>query len=98
MKSAVWFHFRQPFRWDAMSFLVLANPDNPNKWLWIPFVMAMVALVGSMLAAMLQKRINFPLAVGFVLLLFFAFNKQAFANYYYLVIGSLCCGLAAEDS
>jgi hypothetical protein len=29
------------------------------------------------------------------LTVFFAFNKQAFANYYFLVVGTLCCAFAA---
>jgi hypothetical protein len=44
-----------------------------------------------------RRRVNFFFAIGITLILFFAFNKQAFANYYYMVIGSFCCALAAES-
>jgi hypothetical protein len=33
-----------------------------------------------------------------VFFLFFAFNKQAFANYYFLVIGALCWTAAAAKT
>ncbi len=36
--------------------------------------------------------------MALVLLVFFAFNKQAFCNYYYFVIGALCTALAASSS
>jgi hypothetical protein len=43
---------------------------------------------------------TFALTVAFTFLVFFAFNKQAFCNYYHFVIGALCCaiGAASEDS
>ncbi len=34
-------------------------------------------------------------AIALVYLAFFAFNKQAFVNYYAFVVGALCCALAA---
>lgn len=38
---------------------------------------------------------GFPASTALVYVLFFAFNRQAFANYYYLVIGAMCCAIAA---
>jgi hypothetical protein len=38
---------------------------------------------------------GFAAAVAMTYLPFIAFNKQAFANYYYFVIGALCCAVAA---
>jgi hypothetical protein len=35
--------------------------------------------------------------VALVHLLFFAFNKQAFANYYYFVIATACWSIAAAN-
>ena len=34
-------------------------------------------------------------ASTFTSLGFFAFNKQAFCNYYFFVIGAMCCAIAA---
>ena len=36
------------------------------------------------------RRCRRPHVLGF-----FAFNKQAFCNYYYFVLGALCCAVAA---
>jgi hypothetical protein len=38
---------------------------------------------------------GFAAASALVFLVFFAFNKQAFTNYYSLVIGALCTAAAA---
>lgn len=38
---------------------------------------------------------GFALGVAFCLGIFFAFNKQAFCNYYFLVIGAICCAFAS---
>jgi uncharacterized membrane protein len=85
--SVVQWQMIQPFRPDALSFLVWAHPADPSKWLWLPF-----ALLGLMLLVCLRigykRTLSFPLAVALCLLPFFATNKQAFANYYYLVIAS----------
>jgi hypothetical protein len=32
-----------------------------------------------------------------VLIVFFVFNKNAFCNYYYLIIGALACAIATAD-
>jgi len=40
---------------------------------------------------------GFALSLGFILLAFFAFNKQAFCNYYFFVIGAMCCAVGALE-
>jgi hypothetical protein len=40
---------------------------------------------------------GFALAVSALFLAFFVLNKQAFANYYFFVIGALCVAVAAAD-
>jgi hypothetical protein len=94
-QSAVLLQIRQPYRHDSLSFLAWAMPQNPNAWLWLPFAMAVGAL-GLVFWRTRSDRVSFSLAFSLVLLLFFAFNKQAFANYYYLVIGGLC--IAASEA
>jgi hypothetical protein len=96
MNSAVLFHFHQPFRWDSMSFLALARSENLAQWVWLPFAIAITTMIAIVWIDQ-RHRVNFFFAIGITLILFFAFNKQAFANYYYVVIGSFCCALAAES-
>jgi 4-amino-4-deoxy-L-arabinose transferase-like glycosyltransferase len=40
---------------------------------------------------------GFALGVSALFLAFFVLNKQAFANYYFFVIGALCVAVAAAD-
>jgi hypothetical protein len=93
--STVLLQFRQPFRDDALSYLVpLARLLGTPPPAWIPFALAAAAAI---IAAGRSPRTpsGFALALALVLLVFFAFNKQAFCNYYHTVIGALCCAAGA---
>lgn len=90
LHSAVFLQFHQPFRPDSLSFMVYFRPDNPAHWTWIPFVAC--GFAACLLLVVARKReVGFAAASGIVFLVFFALNKQAFANYYYLVFGAFCC-------
>ena len=93
-ESAITLQARQPYRPDALSFLVWFAPANPASWVWLPFAGLAVAIAACLWATR-RRAASFPLAVALCLLAFFALNKQAFANYYYLVIGSLCVAVAS---
>ena len=47
--------------------------------------------VSELILAILNPWVAFGILL---LLAFFAFNKQAFCNYYHFVIGALCCAVA----
>jgi hypothetical protein len=98
VRGAVMLQFRQPFRDDALSYLVPLRHlvgMTPPSW---------IALVAAGLAALLVNRrcprtpAGFALGLGLVLLALFAFNKQAFCNYYHLVIAALCCAAGAAKT
>jgi hypothetical protein len=94
-KDVVAFQVHQPFRADALSYLAYwASLGHAAPPVWIAFA---VAALGVAVAAWRTPRSPAGFALGFVLVffLFFAFNKQAFANYYFLVIGALCMTAAA---
>ena len=88
-----------PFRWDALSYLVwfgyrghlVTEPSTAVIW------SSLAALVTLALARRGVPRTpaGFAAGVSFVALAFFAFNKQAFCNYYFFVIGAMCCAAAA---
>lgn len=93
--SAVELQFHQPFRPDALSYLVkMAQEGEPPP-----------TGSGSLLAAFLLGALalwraprtpsGFAAAVALVFIGFFAFNKQAFCNYYFFVVGALCVAIAA---
>jgi hypothetical protein len=62
----------------------------------IGFVFAGGALVWCLQKAS-RSLAGFAGSTALVLLLFFAFNKQAFCNYYFGVIGA-CCGAMAVSA
>jgi hypothetical protein len=85
----------QPFRDDALSFLaVVAFLTGYRPPSAIAFVAAALAVV--MAYRHLPRGPNgFALALSLVFFGFFAFNKQAFCNYYHFVVGTLCLAVAA---
>jgi hypothetical protein len=95
LRSVVLLQWRQPFREDALSFLVpLARVLGTTPAAWVAFALAAGA---AFVAARRLPRTasGFATAIAFTFLVFFAFNKQAFCNYYHFVIGALCCAVAA---
>jgi hypothetical protein len=97
--STMELQFQQPFRLDSISLLAWWYGGPPQRLLesspnWVPFTALTVGLIAT-LTRCPRTPGGFATAVGLSLLMFFAFNKQAFANYYFLVIGSLCIALAA---
>ncbi len=102
--TVVALQFHQPFRMDALSFSVTAVHrlgTTPPQWL--PFLMMGLATAAA-LRWNPRTPAGFAAAAALALFLFVSFNKQAFANYYSLIIGTLCgavaigCGAASESS
>ncbi len=88
----------QPFRNDALSYLAwwvyLGYP--PQSALW-----GFAAALGAMALALWRlprTAYGFAVGISITFLVFFAFNKQAFCNYYYFVMGALAVALAAGAS
>ncbi|HEX4794367.1 MAG TPA: hypothetical protein VH370_11275 [Humisphaera sp.] len=93
---------KAPFRWDALSYQVylgLRNSDYLRRaWMpFLPFVATLLALAWSMWKAP-RTAGGVAAALALVYLTFFAFNKQAFCNYYFFAIGALCCAIAMLDA
>lgn len=93
--SAVAVQFLQPFRDDALSFLAASSRwTGVRPPAWIAFV-ALASVQALALWRSPRTPAGFAVATAVSLLAFFAFGKQAFANYYFLVYAALACGLAA---
>jgi hypothetical protein len=92
-RSVVLVQLMQPRRSDALSYMSVLADHGILLPTWVPFVLAVAALVFAARKgeATISAKCN---AAGFVLLLFFIFNKQAFCNYYFLVIGVMACAAA----
>jgi hypothetical protein len=88
--------FGQPFRADALSFLAPLHGALPHAAAAaVPFAVTLTVTVWVVRKCP-RTPAGFALASAAVLLAFFALNKQAFCNYYHLVIGALCCAGAAD--
>jgi hypothetical protein len=98
LRSAVLLHFRQPFRYDAISVLVpLARAGLPPALgSVLPFLLTPLAVVLALLRCP-RTPAGWALAVAFVYLVFFACNKQAACNYYFFVLAAVCAAIAAAD-
>jgi hypothetical protein len=97
VRSAVTLQFHQPFRADALSFLVpIAATIGHTPPTWIAFAAAFAVIAFALWRAP-RTPTGFALATAAVFFAFFAFNKQAFCNYYHFVIAALCCALAAHE-
>lgn len=93
--SVVALQFHQPFRPDALSVLAWwASKGHEQPSAAIAFVMA--GLVSGLAVWRLPRSAaGFSAAVALTFFAFFLFNKQAFCNYYFFVIGAMCVSLAA---
>lgn len=91
--SVITLQLHQPFRKDALSFLNLWRAGRID---WVgPSWVAFVALAVSV-GLCYWRRVRFAASIALMFFMFFAFNKQAFANYYYFIIAALCIAAAGE--
>lgn len=87
--------FYQVFRYDALSFLAafaLTTGKIPSQL--ISFAILAIAFV-FVFKYVHHTPYGFAAAMAFCLIMFFAFSKQAFCNYYFLVVGLFASSLAA---
>ena len=93
--SAVELQIKNPFRSDSLNFAAMLDRDGhgeiPN---WVSFGAALAAVMLA-LWRLPRTPAAFAAGVGGVYLAFFVLAKQAFCNYYFLIIGALCCAIAA---
>jgi hypothetical protein len=98
-KSTVTIQELAPFRWDALSYLVwygfrghlVTEPFTAVFW----SSLAAAVTLGLCLWRAPRTPAGFAASLAFILLAFFSFNKQAFCNYYFFVIGATCCAVGA---
>jgi uncharacterized membrane protein len=96
VRSLVTAHYLQSFRPDALSY---------SAWIYrctggfiLPMWVALLAVIVASAEALwrgVRSPAGFAAALTLVLLVFFAFNKQAFCNYYYFLMASAWWSVAA---
>lgn len=101
-KSTVTAQQIAPFRWDALSFIVWWGFHGHGDQVKLANYAVLPAAVASLIALALalwrspRGPAGFAASLALLSLAFFAFNKQAFCNYYFFVIGAICCAIAAS--
>jgi hypothetical protein len=94
VRAVVLWQLVQPFRPDALSYLVSLYQLNGGHVppICTPFVVVIPIIILA-LRRFPRTPAGFAGAVTLTNLAFFAFNKQAFCNYYYFVILTACWAL-----
>lgn len=99
-KSVVLVQFAQPFRTEALSLpawwvVEKGHPQfNVLPWMLAGTLATMVAVLG-------RGRTGpaaFVTGSALVYAVFIALSKQSFCNYWWFVLGALCCGIAASTT
>lgn len=92
-RSAVQMQFKQPFRADSLSYLVAVLEATGRQ---LSPILGFIALILGLFYGRRAPRnaSSFAAAGAVAFLGFFAFNKQAFANYYFWVFGLLIAAVA----
>jgi hypothetical protein len=98
IRAVVLWQLVQPFRVDALSYLVwiYKHFNGYKPPIWVPFLAVIPAMVLT-LRRCSHTPAGFAAAVTLINLAFFAFNKQAFCNYYFFVIATACWAIATMD-
>lgn len=94
-RSVVALQVLQPFRFDSLSYPVwwTQQGNSPPSTVWA-FLAAAIG-IGLSLWRLPRSAFGFAAGMALTFLLFFGFNKQAFANYYYFAIGAMAVAAAA---
>jgi hypothetical protein len=88
--SVITLQFHQPPRADALSYL----SRSANIPAWAPFAFTAIAMLFCLWRCP-RNPAGFAAGLSLTLFAFFATNKQAFCNYYFMVLAAMCCALAA---
>ena len=94
-RSTIAFQLAQPFRKDALSFTAFAVNHG---WPPPPAALGFLLFAGAMAWCLWRNPrtpAGFASALAVSFFFFVSFAKQAFANYYSLIIGTLCIVIAA---
>jgi hypothetical protein len=96
LRDVVLQQFVLPFRPDSLSYLAWhASHGGALRSAAPGFVAGLLAMALGVWKAP-RTPAGFAAAVGAVLLVFFALNARAFCNYYYVVVGALCCTIGTS--
>ena len=97
-KSVVLAQFAQPFRTEALSLPAwwIVEKRHPEFNLLPPMAAGTLAAVALALWKGRRGPAGFATSSAFVYAVFFALTKQSFCNYWWFVLGTICCGIAVS--
>jgi len=96
--SVVLLQTREPFRSDSLSYLSWAAREG---WGTGSIVWALVAACIALLVSAFRTpntAAGFAASLALSSFAMFAFGSKAFCNYYFFVVGTLCCSNAAQST
>ena len=98
LEAVIYLQTREPFRPDSLSLLSWAaqNGWGAGTFLWAIGGAVVASLVG--LWRVPNTAAGFAASLALSLMAMFMFGSKAFCNYYFLVIATVCCAIAAEDA
>jgi hypothetical protein len=87
---------REPFRVDSLSYLSWAARHDLGRGtiVWAVAAGLVALLAGTLLAP--NTPAGFAASLALSSFATFAFGSKAFCNYYFFVVGALCCAIAAH--
>ena len=87
----------QVFRPDTLSYLAALPGDWGPRLSLVTSIVSLLAAGALVMWRAPRTPSGFAGALGFMLMAFFAFSRQGGGNYYFAVIGALCCAVAASQ-
>jgi hypothetical protein len=95
MRNVVWLQTLEPFRMDSLSFVSWAAREGLGRGTYAWAVGAAIAGAVVTSVATRNSATGFAASVALTTFAMFSFGSKAFCNYYFFVIGALCCAVAA---
>lgn len=101
LRAAVTLQLKQPLREDALSYLLWwywhVDKEQAKAMTWLPFA-GVAVMIPLCLWLWPKNPGGFAGAMAIIYFAFFALNRQAFCNYYFLIIAAMCCAIATLDT
>ncbi|HET6982817.1 MAG TPA: hypothetical protein VFI53_11795 [Myxococcaceae bacterium] len=97
-KSVVYAQFLQPFRHEALSLPAwwVVEKHHPEFNVLPPMLVATLAALVAVIAHRRRGPAAFATGSALVYAVFIALSKQSFCNYWWFVLGAICCAIAAN--
>jgi hypothetical protein len=97
-ESVVFLQMREPFRTDSLSYLSWASRHGLGAGSFLWAIGAAALTVAASMVVTPNTPAGFAASIALSAFMTFAFGSKAFCNYYFFVVGAMCCAVAAQSS